>query len=217
MKTISPLYKKNQQDIIRKRILEYKKRDDLKSISNVDDLGGEIYLLKVRTPESRVIIQEKEVNIDQEKIKVFFIRAFINDIKFDRESGRIWYGRIKRGEWLQENELIKEEVNDFKNEYIKEKSTSTKSLETPPRDLTQWLDEFKLQLNNEIFEMEEWVEYAQNNNSGMRDIYVYTFRAVLEKIVNSDNTDDFTVVKDDNLVIYQYVVGAASMWTLRRT
>jgi len=205
-KNINTLHQ-NQQQNIRNKILEYKNRDDLKNISNIQKLGGSLYLLIVHVPESRVIIEEREVEVNEEQVKVFFVRDFINDVKFDRESGRLWYGRINRGEWLRENELPISDIENFKKEYLNEKNISHKALVSPPNDLTQWLDEFNLELKNEVFEMREWVTYASSNTTenGMIDRNISSFRTTIKELTDTKIDTGFRLLKESNgLKIFSY-------------
>jgi AAA15 family ATPase/GTPase len=205
-KNINTLHQ-NQQQNIRNKILEYKNRDDLKNISNIQKLGGSLYLLIVHVPESRVIIEEREVEVNEEQVKVFFVRDFINDVKFDRESGRLWYGRINRGEWLRENELPISDIENFKKEYLNEKNISHKALVSPPNDLTQWLDEFNLELKNEVFEMREWVTYASSNTiqNSMIDRNIGNFRTTIKEITDTHKDAGFNLLKEQSgLKIFSY-------------
>lgn len=205
-KNINTLYQ-NQQKSIRNKILEYKNRDDLKNISNIQNLSGSLYLLIIHAPESRIIIEEKEVDINEEKIRVFFVRDFINDVKFDRESGRLWYGRLNRGEWLRENELSISDIENFKKEYLNKKNICYKALVPPPNDLIQWLNEFNLELKNEVFEMQEWVTYASSNitENGMIDRNISSFRTIIRELIDTKTEIAFTLEKEENgLKIFSY-------------
>ncbi|MBE0497179.1 MAG: AAA family ATPase [Campylobacterales bacterium] len=205
-KNINGLQKKQKENIVSK-ILEYETRDGLKNINNIKNLSGSLYLLTIHVPESRVIIEEREVNVGEETIKVFFVRDFIINVKFDRESGRLWYGRIERGEWLRENELPLSDIENFKNAYLKEKNMSHKALTSPPDNLTQWLNEFKLELKNEVFEMPEWVTFASSNTieNGMIDRNISSFRTTIKELIDTKIESEFKPLKEQNgLRIYSY-------------
>lgn len=197
----------NHKNIIDRKILEYKNRNNLKNISNIEDIGGGVYLLRIREPESRVIIQEQTITVDNERINVFFVRDLINNIKFDREAGRLWYGKIKRGDWLKENELSEDDIENFKSEYKHNKNDTDRLLVQPPNELINWLHEFSFNLGNEIYETKDWVAYALSNNidNGMLDSDVKVFRLLIDKIVNSETTQDWKLLKEENgLKIYSY-------------
>lgn len=197
----------SSQEKINKKFLEYKKRDDLKNIGNVESLcGGELYILKIKQPESRIIIQLNEINNFNDESKVFFVRDIITNVKFDREYGRLLYGKIKRGDWLSENPLMDEDIDNFKLAYSQNKIIVKSSLSYPPEELINWFNYFDLTLKNEIFETKEWVAYALENklNNGMLDKYVNTFRIAINHIISSN--EDFPIIKNDNnMNIYQYV------------
>lgn len=194
------------QESVKNKIRSYKNRNDLKNISNMEDLGGDIYLLKIHQPESRVIIEEREHNIGNEIIKVFFVRDIITNIKFDREAGRLWYGKLKRGDWLRENELNQKEIKEFESQYLQTKSAEIELRIDPPHELTNWLPNFQLQLNNEIFETEDWVAYALSNNlqHGMIDTDTKIFRLVIDEILHTSNTEYNVLRKNKDLTIFSY-------------
>lgn len=169
---------------IYKKFQEYEKRDNLNNIGNIEPLIKDTYILKIKQPNSRIIIQVEEID----NMKVHFVRDIITNIKFDREYGRIMYGKIKKGEWLQENPLLDKEIYLFRTNYsTKSEKKISIDLQYPPEYLINWFSQFELKLNNEVFESEDWVEYALNNSiqSGMRENYTYLFRAELEKIINN--------------------------------
>lgn len=186
----------NTQTKIIKKLQEYKKRDNLDNLGNVEPLSKiDTYILKVKQPSCRIIIQVYKVNgLNISDEKVYFIRDIISNIKFDREYGRILYSKIKKGEWLEDNPLPNDEIEKFKETYKKNINVVEEQLEYPPAVLSNWFNQFNLGLNNEIFESEEWVSYALNNSvqSGMRESYTYLFRAEIENIINARSKPDNT-------------------------
>ncbi|MEA3452218.1 MAG: AAA family ATPase [Bacteroidota bacterium] len=194
---------KDFDDIIFNKISSNKERVSLNNIGNISCFTGSIYVLKTTTPKARIIIEEKNINIDNEIIKVYFIREIIKN--FDYKYVRIIIVQLKNGEWIKNNPLPTKDENDFIKEYSKKKIKINKERELPPQELTSWLTDFKLKLDNEIFESEDWVKYALNSSltEGMIDKYVNTFRLVLEEITNIDNTE---IIKEQNgIEIRQYI------------
>jgi len=195
------LKKENSKEKIEQKIQENSKRKDLKSIGNIDDFGGRLYVLKVSTPNSRIIIEEQNIDIGSESQKVFFVRDLISAQTFDNEYGRILYKKLQNREWLNSNPLAQEDIELFKTLYRSKKNQEVVKKEFPPENLINWLDDFSLELNNEIFETEQWVKYALNNEKldGMLDKYVNTFRLLIQEI--RDKPDVGIELKKD---IYRY-------------
>lgn len=199
----------NYKEAIYKKIYEYQSRNDLKNIKNIDSSGNNIYILRLHHPESRIIIEEKELTLTtNEIIKVFFIRDIIHDIKFDREYGRLLYGKIKRGEWIKENLLSEEDTNRFLSSLQSKKNHTDQQstyLNSPPQELINWLDDFKLTFNNTIFESEKWVTYAHDNtaNRGMCDTYLSLFRLLILKIIQLP-LENFDVIETTGTPILRY-------------
>ncbi|MDQ7083793.1 MAG: hypothetical protein Q9M36_02195 [Sulfurovum sp.] len=109
--------KNKTKNLVYQKIEENKKREDLKNIGNINDFGGGIYILKISEYKVRVIIEEKNICIEKEEMKVFFIRDIILEKKFDNEYGRILYGKLQNREWLNANPLPIADEENFKIEY----------------------------------------------------------------------------------------------------
>jgi len=201
------LKKEHSKEKIEQKIQENFKRKDLRNIGNIDDFGGRLYVLKVSTPNSRIIIEEQNIDIGDESQKVFFVRDLISAQTFDNEYGRILYKKLQNREWLNSHPLLEEDIESFKKSYNANKNDKKERKEFPPEKLTTWLDNFSLELNNEIFETEQWVKYALSNDKldGMLDKYVNTFRLLIQEIMNDSNIG--TEEKKDIYKYEKYNVG----------
>lgn len=192
--------------LVYKKIEELKNRNSLKSIGSIQSFGG-VYILRIDQPQSRVIIEEKNIKINDEKLSIFFVRDIVTSSKFDAEWGRIWYQKLRKGEWLKNNPLAEEDVTQLKKAYFLEKEgeKEEKHKEFPPPNLTQWFNGFRLKLDNTIFESEAWVAYALSNehNQGMLDKYVNTFRILIQEIAE-DNDKSELIYENDYTQIYKY-------------
>jgi len=179
---------KDFESVIYSKIYENIERDDLKNINSIACFTGSIYVLKTSKPNTRTIIEEKNISIDNKDIKVFFVRDLVTNKNFDYFYGRIIFPQLKSGDWVKNNPLPDDEENKFIQIFKNELNTKIEKKEFPPEELTSWLKDFELKLNNDIFETEEWVKYALNNSSfdGMIEKYVQTFRIVLNEIVSND-------------------------------
>jgi len=199
------------KELVYQKIEENKKRENLKNIGNINDVGGGIYLLKISQSHIRVIIEEKNISIKSEDIKVFFVRDIFSEKKFDNEYGRILYGRFKNKEWLNANPLPIEDENNFKDEYTKTQQEILINLPLIPTNMTKWLEVFSLELKNEIFETDEWVKYALNSsvNDGMSDNNVKIFGLLLQEIIKMPKRKLIEEVED--IVLYSHSNTAVSI------
>lgn len=181
------LESERSKENIERRIQENSKRKDLKNIGNINVFAGGLYVLKVSNPNSRVIIEERNIDIENHTEKVFFVRDLISEQTFDNEYGRILYKKLQNRDWLNSHPLLEEDIQSFKKSYNAYKNNKKERKELPPQNLTSWFDNFSLELNNKIFETEQWVKYALSNNKldGMLDKYVNTFRLLIEDINNN--------------------------------
>jgi len=198
---------KDFQDIIYNKISENINRADLKNTGSISCFTGSIYALKTSNPRTRVIIEENNININNEEIKVFFVRDIILNKNFDHTYGKIIFPQLKSGEWLKNNPLSDEDKKNFIEKYNKEKVSITNKRELPPQELTAWLKDFKLQLNNEIFETENWVKYALSNSitDGMIDKYVDRLRLVIQEIINNKPKNTEILKKNNDIEIKKYI------------
>lgn len=196
---------KDFEDIIYNKISENKERDDLKNINSISCFTGSIYVLKTSKPKTRTIIEERNLTIDNEDIKVFFVRDIITNKNFDHFYGRIIFPQLKNGEWIKNNPLSEEDENEFVINFKNEKNVIFEERQYPSEELTGWLKDFQLKLNNEIFETEEWVKYALNNSltGGMIENYVQTFRIVLNEIITKNEGE--LIKEQKEIKIQKYI------------
>lgn len=199
----------NIQENVKRKILEYSYREELINIGNIKFIpASQLYVLRLHNPESRIIIQECDVEIEDIKVKVFFVRDIIANVEFDREYGRLLYGKIIRGYWIADNPLLDDDIDNFRNYYNNENliKQNVKLLD-PPASMVEWFNGFRLTLDNEVFETEDWVAYALENciKTGMIDKYIYTLRIIIEKIIAFSSNEYFTQIKNEsNIEIFKY-------------
>ncbi|MEA1955812.1 MAG: AAA family ATPase [Campylobacterota bacterium] len=198
--------KENDKSLIYRKIEENSKRKDLKSIGSFNVFAGGIYVLKLYNPKRRVIIEEKNIEIKKNEIKVFFIRDIISNHKFDNIYGKYLYKKLQDRSWLNSNPLSKDDIDSFKQKFNGIQEIKSNKLDFPPKNLTDWLDDFSLKLDNEVFETKEWVKYALDNceKTGMLYKYINTFRIILEEILN-DNISNKLIKNDNSIEIFKYI------------
>lgn len=200
--------KKNNSngDLISRRIYDIEKRSTLKEVGNITSFTGSIYVLKISKPKIRTIIEERNLRLENETIKVFFIRDIFMPSEFHRGYRDI-LPRLTDGTWVENNPLSDNDIEEARIQYINFNNNNKKDKKKPSENLTKWFDEFRLNLDNDIYETQSWVEYSLNNstNNGMRDKDVNVFRILIENI--RDNKDDTkkTICEFDNLNVYKYV------------
>jgi ABC-type cobalamin/Fe3+-siderophores transport system ATPase subunit len=191
---------------IYKKIEELENRSNLKNIGTIQFSGG-VYVLRIDNPQSRVIIEEKNVKIENEEVSVFFVRDIVTSSKFGDEWGRIWHQKVRKGEWLKNNPLSDEDVENYIKEYeLDKKAEKSQESQLLPNDLTQWFNEFELKLDNTIFETETWVAYALSNkhDDGMLDKYVNTFRILLQEIMENTDISEIINSTEEKIQIKKY-------------
>ncbi|RLA79677.1 MAG: hypothetical protein DRG78_12485, partial [Epsilonproteobacteria bacterium] len=198
--------KQSYKEYIYKKINENIQREDLKGVANIDSFVGGVYVLKTIRPRTRIIIEEKQISIKNKNKNIFFIRDIVLERNFDRIYGRDVFHQLKSGEWLKKNPLLQKDIDYFTSEYKNNQNKEPIKLELPPRNLTSWLDNFSLELNNEVFETKEWVRYALDSceKSGMRYKHINTFRIVLEEIVDN-NISSETIRQENGIEILKYI------------
>ena len=183
------------------KIEEYAQRSDLKSLGNVSSHTKSIYVIKISNPRSRVIIEEK--NIENKKV------IFVRDIVLNKDMDRVYKSKLhtfNNGSWIKHHALPEEDITEYLDK-LKSKKIGNKNivLAPPPSHMTNWLKDFKLELNNEIFEMEQWVKFAldKSKTKGMEDLFVNTFRLLLSEIIN-ESVEKIKIKSENNINVYKY-------------
>jgi AAA15 family ATPase/GTPase len=195
------------EEFIFSKINELSLRSELKSNGSLACFSGSLYALKTSKPQTRTIIEEKNVFVKKgQEVKVFFVRDIVANTNFDYTYGKVIFPQLKSGEWSKINPLSLKDEEDFKRDYQEKMLSDNEDKEFPSSTLTRWLDDFKLNLNNNIFETEEWVKYALNDSEqeGMNDNYVNTFRLVIDEIIKLEIVgEEIKVEKGIQILKYQ--------------
>ncbi len=195
----------SNEDLISRRIYDIEKRKTLKEVGNITSFVGSIYILKISKPKIRIIIEEKNINFENETYKVFFIRDILLPNEFDRCYREI-LPKLKDGTWIEYNPLSNKDKDEAVKQYKNYINKDKKEKEKPPENLIKWFDEFKLNLDNDIYETQSWVEYSLNNSPGrgMRDKDANTFRILIENIRDNKDVEKEIICKFDQVTIYRY-------------
>ncbi len=186
------------EELVKNRII-ITKYDNIKHLNCLSIFNGSIYVLKTENPQTRTIIQQVNIEIDDDKLIVLFVRDILANRNLDYYYGKIVLPSLKKGDWLKNNPLPENDRIKFVEDYKKNKKVCEHIEKvTVPDNLSNWLTDFELDLSYEIFETEEWVKYALNDSEkeGMLDKYVNIFRLVFEEISNSENLGE--IVKEHN-------------------
>lgn len=185
---------------IRNKFEELSHQKKLVNTSLIKDYGNGVYVLKTFSPKSRIIIEEKTVN----DINGFFIRDFITNKEYDY-FGVLIHPKLKSGNWTDINPLLEKDKNNFIQSVILEKQSVTEIKKTsPPAYMESWLHDFKLKINYDVFESQDWVKYALHNSTsdGMRDRDVSLFRITLNEIIDNKNVNKQLIKEDSDIKIY---------------
>ena len=122
-----------------KKIEELENRTNLKGIGTIQFFGG-VYILRIDNPQSRVIIEENNIEIKNKDLSVFFVRDIVTNSKFNDEWGRIWHQKVRKGEWLRSNPLSDEDIENLKKNELDKKAEKNQELQLLPDDLTKWFN-----------------------------------------------------------------------------
>jgi len=183
---------------IRSFINIYKNKTNLKGIGKVTAFTKGIYILRIKTPYSETILEERNIKINDEELLVYFIRGY--------KSGLDDYVSIRDGKWLKNNPLPNEEITRFIDDFNKNK-IETKSISKPPQNLLTWQSDYKLKVDYDIFEASSWVKFSISTSSsnGMKSDESKLYLLTLKEIVNENDVNRESIRKVNNYEIFSTV------------
>ncbi|MBX2948805.1 MAG: AAA family ATPase [Crocinitomicaceae bacterium] len=206
-------------DTLLKKILnEFSKRTSLKGGGKVASFTKGVFVLKMKNPYSEVILEERKIDLKKEILTVYFVRGF----KVSLQD----YVEIRDGKWLEYNSLSQNDIDEFVKIYKQQNNIKEQALDSPPRNLTAWQNNYKLRVNYDIFESEDWVKFSSDNSGvkGMKPDEVKLFGLTLNDIVNNNKFQPkkdkihyhikdscgiiFSIFEFDNKYIYYLIDGA---------
>ncbi len=200
--------KDNQKrDFIYAKINNLKHVENLNNLNSIDSYNKGIYVLKFsKTNLSRVIIQKKELSINEKSISVLFVRDFISTKSFDYYWGNVIHPQLRNGEWIKENNLKEEEVESFKQEYLNRINNALVQRKPLPERLTKWLKNFQIKLKFDVFERENWVLFSNDNTpNGLRPKDIDKFKKTIKKLLYNGDDSGLNIKK---------VVGASNIYEI---
>lgn len=174
-------------------------RGTLKGIGKTVSFTKGIYVLKLKNPYAEIIIEEKKILINnsklEEELNVYFVRGFKNGLQD--------YVEIRDGKWSLYNTISEEEIENFRKKYIKENQTTIENIDEPPQELLNWQHDYKLRVDYDIYETEEWVRFAMNssNDEGMRVVDATLYLLALKEVFNNNNSLITIIQRKDNFEI----------------
>ncbi|MEP5235975.1 MAG: hypothetical protein ABJQ86_14245, partial [Cyclobacteriaceae bacterium] len=174
---------------------------------SLHDYGNGLYTLKTRKPQSRVIIQKTKVS----NKTVHFVRDIITNKDLDFRFSIYIHPFLKNGEWLNQNPLPPSDIDDFdKNNLSESENLNQIKRSSPPTELTHWLADYKLNIQYDIFETQEWVRYAlsESETEGMRDRDVKSFATLIERIIADDLGDSTEEIPSLGINIFSAINGS---------
>jgi len=187
----------------------YKNLNTLKGIGKVDSFTKSIFVLRNKKPFFEAIIEEKQIDYDNyKKIIIYFIRALKNPKNTLQD-----YVDIRDGKWTEKNPFEDEDLQDFFKNYDDDSKVKTK-IENIPEEIIAWQNNYKLNVDYDIYEHYTWVSYAINNtaNEGLRVEDSKIFQNIVRKITKDNygeilhitNNSTFYKLYDDefNLLLF---------------
>lgn len=176
-------------ETVRKILSEYSNQESLKGIGKISSFTGGLYVLQIKSPFHEIILEEQKIDVKGQELTVYFVRGF-------KEEGLQDYIEIRDGKWLGYRPLQKNEIENFKLE-LEQKQNEKITKIKPPEQLTKWQSDYKLRVDYDIYESEEWVKFALNSSleSGMKDDEAKMYRLVLIEIFKTDIKSKEKIIK----------------------
>lgn len=208
--------KNNSQilDIIENFFKENKSMSTIKGIGKISSFTKSIYVLRNKTPYFEIILEEKVLNIENHKVVVYFVRALKN-IKNSLQD----YVDIRDGKWIDKYPFDHEDEIDFISNLNTERDDDNDKLAKIPQALINWQNDYKLNVNYDIYESDLWVNYAVNSSpkDGMSIEDNKLFFNSLKKVIHhkdigviqyeKDNVQFYELIDTDfNIAIYYIIV-----------
>lgn len=184
--------------LVYNKISENQELSVLCNTASLSFVSSNIWTLKTYYPITKTIIEEQNINIYNNEVKVLFVRDIIGNKNVEYSYVKNIYPQLKNGDWLKNNPLPEIDKINFIEKYKFEHSKVEGKLDFPPQELTSWLEDFKIEPKNEIFETEDWVKYALSTSltEGMIDKRVDIFRIVLSDIIKCIIKGE--IIKEEN-------------------
>jgi hypothetical protein len=184
-----------KKDAIEKKLQDIAKVSNVENLKSIDKYRKGILVLKFqRSNTCRIIIQPELVKIDEKTVRVLFVRHFVEKRGFDYFWGTVIHPLLTSGEWLNQNPLPKEDLEQFVSAYRKQEKEKIRERSQLPSRLTNWLDSFKFTLDFQIYEREAWVSYSNDRSqSGLSDKSINIFRETLKTIIGETTNSDVQI------------------------
>lgn len=181
----------------------FKKIEDLRYIDNpgtlnsIDSYTKGIFVLKLHGELTcRIIIQSEWITIGNEKVHVYFIREYVSKKGFDYYWGSVIHPQLRSGEWVNLYPLSEKEKENFRNDYLKAFELKENQKLPLPEYLTDWLIGFKINLDFDIYEREDWVLYSNDRSfKGLQEKHIIFFRDTIKGIINNDENSKVIVTE----------------------
>lgn len=191
---------------IENKLRELEGRNDLRGVGSISNFNP-IYIYKISTQYSRVVLQEEEeeveVNNEKKVVTVRYVREIIAGKGMDYRWSSVHHKQLVSGTWLTERPLDESERTAAKNEI--KGTTQTIESKPIPEEYANWLRTFKIELEDlDVFEYEIWLPYSLSldKEKGLKDKDLNSFRELLVNIVDG-NIDDKEFYSNNGHTIYE--------------
>ncbi|MCX3264225.1 AAA family ATPase [Pedobacter agri] len=172
--------------LILKKLTEYSVRDTLRGINSIACHTGGIFVLNISSPHLKIIMEEKRIDFGEKQITVYFVRDLLNASSM--YNWLQYYVEIRDGKWLEYNPLPDFEQNAFIHYYESTSNAVGKKKEYPPNNLIEWHRDYRLKVDYDIYESEDWVKFAINSSpsDGMKDDEAKLYKLALDSLSNGE-------------------------------
>ncbi len=180
--------------VVRNKLKDFEKRDGLQDPAR--HFGNGVYVLYTSSPTNmRTIIQKQSILLDNDtEIAVYFVQEIINskDLQTLQE--------IKKNLWAKYNPIEESDIDSFIKEQQKNQPIEEEK-EPLPSYLQDWVNEYKITINCEVYETSHWVEFATSNSieDGMREGDKEGYYALLRNILQGDSLKEEVLNEYENV------------------
>lgn len=184
----------SKKDLIIGKIEDLRSYEKPENLNSVDPYSKGLLVLKfIKAYTCRIIIQPVWMTINGESIHVLFIRDFVSKKRFDYLWGNVIHPLLRNGEWLEKYPLPQHEYTTFESNYISNLASQDSRRPQLPASLSDWLRDFRITLNFDVYETESWVLFSNDRTNGLLEKHILFFRDTLKVILTKTRNDTIKV------------------------
>lgn len=214
---LKSINKKENADQIRRKLDELSKGSDFIGHGSVSSYSNNLFVLRLKGPHSRTLIEQKNIDIEGETICVYFVRDVVSGKRYDYQWSKVYHPSIADGHWLDDNPLSIVDINDFKKSYLanKNKKPLVEKKTILPEKYSTWLTDFSLKVDYSIYESQIWLDYCSSDISDkcidLKQINL--FKILLRDVFYGNENSGITI--KEHCIIPEYYFRIAELEQIR--